>query len=230
MDTRAALRSVRPKSGLSDRVWEGGRLRPEVANALGRIAKRFLKELELELEVEDVILTGSYAGRTWGPGSDLDLHIIVDFDAHDDPEAAQRATKLAKFKWEEEHDITINGIPVEVYVEGIDDDPPEVTGRWSIPRNEWVLEPPEGSPSFDESKVVKKVMGFREVIQRARRERSEGSLMSAMKRITKLRKAGLERDGELSSENLAYRVLRRTGELQAAWDEIHDLVDKQLSV
>jgi hypothetical protein len=73
-------------------------------------------------------------------------------------------------------------------------------------------------------------MDFREVIQRARREHSEGPLMSAMKRITKMRKAGLTRDGELSSENLAYRVLRRTGELQAAWDEIHDLVDSQLSI
>jgi predicted nucleotidyltransferase len=230
VDTQSALRSVRPKSGLSDKVWKGGALRPEIANALGRIAKRFLVELELELDVEDVVLTGSYAGRTWGPGSDLDLHIIVDFSSFDDPEAAQRACKLAKFKWEEEHDITLKGIPVEVYVEGIDEDPPKVTGRWSIPKNEWLLEPPEGDPSFDESKVVKKVMDFREVIQRARRERSEGPMMSAMKRITKLRKAGLERDGELSSENLAYRVLRRTGELQAAWDDIHDLVDRQLSI
>jgi predicted nucleotidyltransferase len=230
MDTRAALSSVRPKPGLSDKVWKDNALRPEISNALGRIAERFLEELELELEVEDVVLTGSYAGRTWGPGSDLDLHIIVDFGSLDDPEAAQRATKLAKFKWEEEHDITLKGIPVEVYVEGVDEDPPEATGRWSVPQNKWLLEPPKGGPSFDESKVVKKVTDFRDVIQRARDTRSEGSLMSAMKRITKLRKAGLERDGELSSENLAYRVLRRTGELQSAWNDLHDLVDRRLSI
>jgi predicted nucleotidyltransferase len=230
MEMQAAVRSVRPKSSLSDRVWDGEALKPEIANALGKIAKRFLEELEFELDVVDIILTGSYAGRTWGPGSDLDLHIIADFGEFDDPEVAKRACKLAKFKWEEEHDITLKGIPVEVYVEGIDDDPPEVTGRWSIPQNKWLLEPPDDPLSFDESKVVKKVMDFREVIQRARRERSEGSLMSAMKRITKMRKAGLERDGELSSENLAYRVLRRTGELQAAWDDMHDLVDRKLSI
>lgn len=230
MDTRAALNSVRPKRGLSPKVWDGDRLRPEIARALMRVAKRFLKELELELDVEDIILTGSYAGQTWGPGSDLDLHIIADMRSSEDPEALQRATKLAKFKWEEEHDVTIRGIPVEIYVEDIDEDPPEVTGRWSIVDKRWLLEPPEGSVSFDESKVVKKVIDFREVIRRARSERSEGSLMSAMKRITKMRRAGLEKGGELSGENLAYRVLRRTGELQQAWDEIHDIIDRDLSI
>lgn len=230
MDTRTAIKSVRPKPGLSDAVWMDGKLRPDFANALGRIAKKFLDELELELDVEDVILTGSYAGRTWGPGSDLDLHIIADFSSFDDPEAAQRACKLAKFKWEEEHDIELKGIPVEVYVEASDEDPPEVTGRWSLTKNDWVLEPPEGGPSFDESKVIRKVSDFREVIRRAEGSRREAPIMSAMKRIAKMRKAGLERDGELSSENLAYRVLRRTGELQAAWDMVHDIVDKNLSI
>lgn len=230
MDARTALSSIRPKRNLSPEVWAGEKLRPEVANALGRIAKRFLKELELDLEVKDLILTGSYAGRTWGPGSDLDLHIVADISSTKDPEALQRATKLAKFKWEEEHDVTIRGIPVEVYVEDVDENPPEATGRWSITHNRWLLEPPDDPPAFDESKVVKKVMDFREVIRRAREARSESSLMSAMKRITKMRRAGLERGGELSGENLAYRVLRRTGELQAAWDDIHDIVDHDLSI
>lgn len=226
MDTRVALQSVRPKSDLSSRVWNDDKLRPEVSNALAKIAKKFLDELEIKLKVKDVILTGSYAGRTWGEGSDLDLHIIADLRS----EALQRASKLAKFKWEEEHDITIHGIPVEVYVEDIDENPPEVTGRWSIPKNRWILEPPSGPNTFDESKIMKKVMDFRETIKRAREKRTEGSLMSAMKRITKTRKAGLERGGELSSENLAYRVLRRTGELQSAWDDIHDIIDRKLTV
>jgi predicted nucleotidyltransferase len=221
---------VEPKQYLSDRIWNPEGLRPDVANALARVAKKFLDELEIELDVKDIILTGSYAGRTWGPGSDLDLHIIADMSKTGDPDVIARLCKLAKFKWEEEHDITIRGIPVEVYVEDINDDPPKVTGRWSISRNEWVLEPPGDGGSFDESKVVKKVTDFRKVISRARESNEEGPIMSAMKRITKLRKAGLERDGELSDANLAYRVLRRTGELQAAWDLVHDLVDRDLTV
>lgn len=229
MDTRAAINSVRPKSWLSERVWTQDGLRPEVSNALARIAKRFLEELEVDLSIKDVILTGSYAGRTWGPGSDLDLHIIADLSSFDDPELVQQACKLAKFKWEEDHDITVVGIPVEVYVESVDESPPKVTGRWSIPRNEWDLEPPDSGVSFDESKVMNKVRDLREVIRRASDSQEEEPLLAAMKRITKLRKAGLEREGEISNENLAYRVLRRTGEIQEAWDLINRLIDSKLS-
>jgi predicted nucleotidyltransferase len=214
---------------MSDKVWSEDGLRPEVSNALARIAKRFLDDLDLELQVEDVILTGSYAGRTWGPGSDLDLHIVVDFSNFEDPEAAILASRLAKFKWEEEHDIEINGIPVEVYIEDTEDPSPESTGRWSIPNNKWILEPPSDGQSFDESKVVDKVKSFREAIRRATEAHDDGPMMAAMKRITKLRRAGLKRSGELSNENLAYRVLRRTGEIQAAWDFINRMVDKELS-
>ena len=229
-DLRSALSSVEPKSYLSDRVWDESGLLPDVANALGRIAKKFLDELEIDLVVKDVILTGSYAGKTWGPGSDLDLHIAADMSKSGDVEVVSRACKLAKFKWEEEHDITIKGIPVEVYVEDINESPPKVTGRWSITRNDWIMEPPESGESFDESKILRKVADFREVISKASRTNKEGPIIAAMKRITKLRKAGLERAGELSNENLAYRVLRRTGELQAAWDLIHDLADQDLSI
>jgi len=229
-DLRSAIRSVEPKSYLSDMIWNEEGLRPEVANALGRIAKKFLDELELELDVKDVILTGSYAGRTWGPGSDLDLHIIADMKKSGALEVVARACKLAKFKWEEEHDITIRSVPVEVYVEDINENPPKVTGRWSLTKNDWILEPPTGGASFDESKVLKKVQDFREVISRASRTNKEGPVIAAMKRIAKLRKAGLEKGGELSNENLAYRVLRRTGELQEAWDLVHDLADRDLSI
>ena len=230
METANALQSVRPKAWLSDKIWDEKGLRPDVSNSLARVAKKFLEELEIDLDVEDIILTGSYAGKTWGPGSDLDLHIVADMSSIEDPEAVKRATKLAKFKWDEDHDVTINGVPVEVYVEDSGEDPPKVTGRWSITRNKWDLEPPADGVSFDESKVMDKVQDFRQVIQKASYAQEEGPLLAAMKRIAKLRQAGLERDGELSNENLAYRVLRRTGELQAAWDLINDLVDDRLSL
>jgi len=230
MDVKAAVAAVRPKGWLSDKIWNERGLRPEVAKALKSIAKKFISELELQLKVNDVILTGSYAGRTWGPGSDLDLHIIADFDASDDPEALKKACRLAKFKWAEDHDVTVHNIPVEVYVEGADEDPPEATGRWSLLTKEWVLEPPRSGPSYDESKVVDKVVDFRQVLQKAMGAQEEGPILAAVKRITNLRRAGLKRGGELSTENLAFRILKRTGEIDKAWEKLRAIVDKKLSV
>lgn len=230
MDVSAAIKSVRPKGRLSDAIWSGSSLLPEIASALGRIAKKFIEDIELDLDVVDIVLTGSFAGMTWGPGSDLDLHIIIDFSSFKNQDAAKRACKLAKFKWEEEHDITIKGIPVEVYVESSDEKPPEATGRWSITKNKWVLQPPSDVSSYDESKVIKKVIDFRKVIQKALKTRKEGPIIAAMKRLIKTRKAGLTRAGELSSENLAFRILRRTNELQKAWDDVNNIMDSKLSI
>ena len=100
MDVSAAIKSVRPKGRLSNAIWSGSSLLPEIANALGRIAKKFIEDIELDLDVVDIVLTGSFAGMTWGPGSDLDLHIIIDFSSFKNQDAAKRACKLAKFKWE----------------------------------------------------------------------------------------------------------------------------------
>jgi len=230
MDMSSAIAAVRQKDWLSEKIWDAHGLKSEVSRALKQIAKKFLSELELELDVKDIIFTGSYAGRTWGPGSDLDLHIVVDFDAFEEPEAAKKACKLAKFKWSEDHDIEIYDIPVEVYVEPLDEDVTGATGRWSLLSGKWVLEPPADGPSYDENKVISKVKDFRQVLQKAEDAQEEGPVLAAIKRITNLRRAGLKRDGELSTENLAFRILRRTGEIDAAWKMIHNLVDKKLSI
>ena len=230
VNTGSAIAAVRPKKWLSEKIWSERGLRPEISRALKQIAKKFLSELEIDLDVKDIIFTGSYAGRTWGPGSDLDLHIIVDFDKLKEPEAAKKACRLAKFKWSEDHDIEIYDIPVEVYVESLDEDPPEATGRWSLKTGKWVLEPPADGPSYDENKVISKVKDFRQVLQRAEKAQEEGPILAAIKRITNLRRAGLKRGGELSTENLAFRILRRTGEIDAAWEMIHNLIDEKLSI
>jgi predicted nucleotidyltransferase len=97
MDTGSAVAAVRPKKWLSEKIWNERGLKPEIARALKQIAKKFLSELEIDLDVKDVIFTGSYAGRTWGPGSDLDLHIVADFSSFKEQDAAQKL-KLAMQK------------------------------------------------------------------------------------------------------------------------------------
>ena len=44
------------------------------------------------------------------------------------------------------------------------------------------------------------------------------------------RKSGLEKDGELSYENLVFKFLRRSGHIQKLFDTANNVVDKGLSV
>ena len=78
--------------------------------------------------------------------------------------------------------------------------------------------------------MVDKVVDFRQVLQKAMGAQEEGPILAAVKRITNLRRAGLKRGGELSTENLAFRILKRTGEIDKAWEKLRAIVDKKLSV
>ena len=49
-------------------------------------------------------------------------------------------------------------------------------------------------------------------------------------KIKKYRTAGLEKGGEMSDENLVFKVLRRNGYIQKLFDFKNDFIDKTLSM
>jgi hypothetical protein len=50
------------------------------------------------------------------------------------------------------------------------------------------------------------------------------------KKLKEYRKSGLEKDGELSYENLVFKFLRRSGHIKKLFDSSNKAVDRQLSV
>lgn len=63
-------------------MWESDeKLKPEVREVLLKNAKRFIEFSDVEnLKYNDVILTGSMANYNYNENSDLDVHIILDFN------------------------------------------------------------------------------------------------------------------------------------------------------
>ena len=49
-------------------------------------------------------------------------------------------------------------------------------------------------------------------------------------KLKKYRKSGLEKEGELSYENLVFKFLRRSGHIGKLFDSINKETDKELSV
>ena len=76
------LSSFIVKKELNPKFWsKNNELEPKIREKLLKIAEDFFDSLEIEgIQLEDIALTGSLSNYNWSEFSDVDLHILVDFD------------------------------------------------------------------------------------------------------------------------------------------------------
>ena len=100
---------------------ENDELKPEIKEAIEKIVNHFVEDLRtdgVKIDVKDVILVGSNVSYNYTKDSDLDVHVIVDKDTLDcDPELYTLLYGAYRSLFNKNYDITIKGIPVEIYVE-----------------------------------------------------------------------------------------------------------------
>jgi len=188
----------------------------------------------------DVTLTGSCAGYRWSPSSDVDVHLIVQYsDVSDYEELVGSYFKARTALWDKEHDVTLFGHPVEVYVQDVD----EVqwfSGVYSLMTDKWIAQPipPDAlGDDVDYRAAERKARVYARDIQRAvaalRAHPGEQEISRVRKlkaRVRQLRRSGLEREGELSIENLAFKGLRKIGALDILHAEMQRAYDISRSV
>ena len=211
---------------LNPRIWQDSQLNPEVVSKLKDIARAFEEFVGIDLDVVDYTITGSNANYTWTEYSDLDLHLIIPGT----PTEEQRELFSAKKAlWSEQHDITIKGLPVETYIQG-EDEPHHSTGVYSIVKNTWLVKPKKVKPKVDDAAVEAKKDGVMRDIETAMLSKDLMKLRVVKEKITKMRKAGLERAGEWSVENLVFKILRNLGLIDQITEKIRELEDSELSL
>lgn len=213
------LDSFKIKNTLNPEIWPEGNLNPKVQKNLIKIANGFVKDINLPkgIIIKDVIFTGSLANYNWSKFSDIDLHVILDFNQFDaDPEIIQNYFNSQKTLWNQEHDITVFDYPVELYVQ--DTHAKLVsTAVYSVLRNEWIKKPKREEFKLDKVAIKDKAQSFISQLKDIRDEYKDKQYQSVVDKVTRvknkikqMRKAGLESGGEFSLENLAFKVLRRT--------------------
>ena len=211
---------------LNPKIWNGDTLDPAVAQKLKEIAVAFEEFIGIDLNVVDYTITGSNANYTWTEHSDLDLHLIV---AGEVGEGARELFNAKKALWGEQHNITIKGLPVECYVQGREEEH-HSTGVYSIANNRWLVEPKKIKPEVDDSAVEAKKDSLIHDIETALLSKDLNKLRLVKEKITNMRKAGLERAGEWSVENLVFKILRNLGLIDEITDKIRELEDQELSL
>jgi hypothetical protein len=202
---------------LQPEIWRDKKMWPEVRDRLLEIAEDFIDSLNVEVDIEDIRLTGSLANYNWSKYSDADLHIVVDFGKIDeDTELVKSFFDAARARWNNLHTIEIHGFEVEIYVENVGD-VHHSSGVYSVLDDEWMAEPFPQDVDIDFLTARKKSDDIETIINLIDRMIQAGKLAASLKsiervkrKIARMRQAGLNSpQREFSPENIAFKILRR---------------------
>lgn len=101
---------------------------------------------------------------------------------------------------------------------------------FSVLNNEWIVEPKKVKPEIDDAAIEAKKDAILAAIEHALLSKDLEKIRAVKDKITKMRKAGLERAGEWSVENLVFKILRNLGLIDQIADKIRELEDQELSL
>ena len=216
-------------SVLNPELWESDVLKAEVLDKMLKVVNAFYKDTELNVPIEDIYFLGSTAGYNWTPNSDIDLHVLVDFNKIDpNKELVKKYVDGLKNKWNQEHDIHIGDHQVEVYIQDIND-VNRSQAVYSIINNEWVKKPEYQDIQVDKETIKKKYNQYVDMINTAINQGDIDLMKTVIKRLYDMREAGLSRSGEYSVENLVFKLLRSTGYISKLRQNVKSIYDKEIN-
>lgn len=220
------------KSTLNPSIWKKDHVIPEVKAAMLKIADAFLEFVNAdEMEVIDITLTGSLANYTWHEKSDVDIHIIAKLPSSKYKEDMLELFSAKKALWNAEHDISIKGFAVELYVQP-STEKHSSSGVYSLKNAEWIVQPKKVNPSINDDSVIRKANVWKSRIDDLIKNKRDNmkSIDSFKTKLRTVRQMGLDRDGEFAIENLAFKILRNDGYIKKLYDYSKELIDKKLSL
>jgi predicted nucleotidyltransferase len=206
-------------------------IKEEVRRKLLRAAYDFHIFLGVNVDIEDVIFTGSLANFNYTEFSDIDLHLLIDFSTIDaDYDFVKEYMNAKKTVWNKKHDIQIKGYDVELYAQD-SREAHHSTGVFSILRNEWIHIPTPTKRKIDFHSIMEKSRHLMNYIDHVLSQPNRESNIEKLKeKIRNMRQSGLSSGGEYSVENLTFKVLRNTGYLEKIYDTATSDYDSRLSI
>lgn len=223
---------------LNPDIWyydgESYKMKPKIRVSLLDIVKDYTDFIDVELDIDDVTLTGSLANFNWSEFSDVDLHILTDFEGKD--ELLKKYLDSRRIIWNSLRSVTTKGFDVEIYVQD-NNEPHFASGVYSVLYNEWIVEPKQEEVTIDSKKILSKAKNWMSQIDKIETNSKRVDPEEVLKdidrfksKIKKYRGSGLEDKGEYSYENLTFKFLRRNEYLKKLNDVRNSLIDKNLTL
>jgi predicted nucleotidyltransferase len=233
------VKSFQPKDTLSNQIFDESDdsyiMRGDIRKRILQISEDFTESLGVDFFIHDIVLTGSLANYNWSQYSDVDLHILIDFEESKYPADLLKEFFDAKERvFNKKYNIKIKGYDVEIYVQDINQEHVS-SGVYSILNNEWVIKPDMTNPKIDDSKIIQKGEEYAkkidELVSKFKSNKDVANETTSLyKKIKSFRQSGLESGGEYSYENLTFKLLRRNGYIEKLLKLKTDITDKKLSL
>ena len=119
------------------------------------ISEKFIDHLGIDwAEPVDVVVVGSIAGYNWSKYSDIDLHVLYDFnDIDQNTDFVKKYCDAKKNEWNNQHEmLRIMGYDVETYVQDKGEENAS-DGIYSLYKDRWLQRPSQTNDSIDRTAV-----------------------------------------------------------------------------
>ncbi len=213
-------------------LWdEYKHLNPRVRVNLLRMAYDFYDKTDFQAPIKDIYLMGSAANYNWTPDSDADVHVIIDFkQLHMPIDTATKSAKVAGAAWNNEHQVWAKGHKVEINIQDANEVKPHVTGIYSLINDSWVRMPSHQNLEVDKPLIQRKYSAMKDYIVSTIQSGNYETMKQAKKYVDAFRQYGLDTGGELSVENIVFKILRSRGFIKGLKDAITTTYDKEMTV
>lgn len=243
MDNTDIINSFESQDELNPKIWEKDgnsyTMNPKVREKLLEVANLFIDSLGVDVIITDIIMIGSLVNYNWSKYSDIDLHVVVNFNQF--PENSKdlylEFFDLKKVVFNQKHNITMFGYDVECFVQK-EDETTFSSGIYSILYDTWMNEPKKETTKNIDKELLKEkskqwmrvIDGVIENIQDEDPDEIKSLVKKYKEKLKKFRNCGLQKNGEMSLENLVFKLLRRNGYIEKLYDLPTEVVDKKLSM
>lgn len=200
---------------LNPKIWANNKLIPEVRTRVLDIAQEFISGFEIPFSLVDIHIVGSQASYNYTDYSDLDVHLITNFETMNaSPEMCQVVFNSLKAKFNADYDITIKGIDVELYVEDIKSTVLS-NGIYSVLSDSWIKFPQKLTTVLPANIDTNKYDYLVSSANKAIESRDSEAISNIIDDIYLIRKISLDTEGEFGQGNFLFKQLRNDGVLDS---------------
>lgn len=215
---------------LNPRIWdEDNQLKPKIKKGILDIVNEFVDYIEYDLPIVDIVIVGSNASYNYTDKSDLDIHLIVNFENIDEnKELVNALCQSWKTLFNKSYDIKLGGQPAELYVEDMKTST-NSNGIYSVTNDKWLKYPTQIHIPQDldiEDDLVQVEIEIENALD-------SNDLQEVEKMIDWLyyqRKLALQLHGEFSVGNLIFKAVRNDGLLDKLKEKRLELKSGELTV